>query len=99
MEEHAAAAGCEGVRSAAMDAGSAVAEAISSLRGLLMCLSLYDAALQNEEEFSLYDALHFNSMQGYVLHRAVAKIEEACLILEDVSGPEIPGKADLAESR
>lgn len=92
MKERAAAAAREDVRSAAMDAGSAIAEAISSLRGLLMCLDLYDGALQNENELCLYDALHFNSMQAYVLHGAVAKMEEACLILEGVSAPEISEK-------
>lgn len=95
MEERAMASGREGMRSAAMDAGSTIAEAISSLRGLLMCLDLYDAALQNEEELGLYDVLHFNSMQVYVLHRAVAKMEEACLILEGVSAPETSEKDRL----
>lgn len=76
-------------REAAMDAEALVAEAKSSLMGLLQCLELHDEALQNGYGLDLFAVLHFNSMQTDVLERTVDKMEEACLRLEGFSDPDI----------
>lgn len=96
MEEREREARRENVRSAAMEAESGIAEAKSSLRGLLLCLDLYDVALQSGEGLDLYDILHFNSMQVEVLRSVIDRIDEACEILEAVSSPEPLKKDRLA---